>query len=128
MRSEIRQTLKNVLIIDSYNSNPDSLLSALNEFSNSGDQRKIAFIGDMLELGETSESEHKKIVDYVNLHDGFDAYFIGKEFKKVRDNDQFYFDDVEECIAQLNLDQIHEASIFLKGSRGISLEKLVEYL
>ena len=128
MRSEIRQTLKNKLIIDGYNSNPDSLISALREFARSRDDNKIAFIGDMQELGQASEVEHRKIVDFVSLHDSFDAYFIGKEFKMVRDNDQLYYNDVKECIAKLHLDQIQGATIFLKGSRGISLEKLIKHL
>ena len=51
--------------------------------------------------------------------------FIGKEFKKVV---QSSYESNEEFIKKIIKNPIKNKSILLKGSRGISLEKLVEYL
>lgn len=128
MRSEIRKTDKNVLIVDAYNSNPDSLKQALDEFTKSSAKKKIAFIGDMLELGSSSESAHRKIVDYLDSNSDTRAYFVGAEFGKVANDKHLIFKDVDECISSANISEIENATILLKGSRAIQLEKLIPHL
>ncbi len=128
MRSELRKTTKNIIILDAYNANPSSLERALKEFSEIGSSRKMAFIGDMLELGASSEMEHKKIANYVESLSRIQAYYIGTEFQRVAAPNQLIFKDVEECITFIKKQKISNFTILIKGSRGIYLEKLIPFL
>ena len=67
MRLEVIETPQGFKIInDSYNANPDSMSSALRELSSLKNNNKIiAVLGDMLELGENSSLEHKNIGEYI---------------------------------------------------------------
>lgn len=121
-RSQIIETKNNTLILDSYNANPSSMKAMLISFSEQDYTNKICILGDMLELGEYSKKEHQEITSLCkNLN--LSCYFIGEEFQKVN-NDAFKnrqdFEEQKETITG--------KTILLKGSRGIGLEKLVEYL
>jgi len=123
-RSEIIKTKNNTLILDAYNANPSSMKAMLTSFSKQDNENKLCILGDMLELGKYSEKEHQEITSLcksLNLS----CYFIGKEFQKVN-NDAFKNrQDFEE---KLTKETIRGKTILLKGSRGIGLEKLIEYL
>ena len=123
-RSEIIKTKNNILILDAYNANPSSMKAMLTSFSKQDNENKLCILGDMLELGGYSEKEHQEITSLcksLNLN----CYFIGEEFQKVN-NDAFKNrQDFEE---QIQKETIKGKTILLKGSRGIGLEKLVEYL
>jgi UDP-N-acetylmuramoyl-tripeptide--D-alanyl-D-alanine ligase len=123
-RSQIIETKNNTLILDAYNANPSSMKAMLLSFSEQDYTNKICILGDMLELGEYSKKEHQEITSLCeNLN--LSCYFIGEEFQKV--NNQAFKNrrDFEEHIQKQN---IRKKTILLKGSRGIGLEKLVEYL
>jgi UDP-N-acetylmuramoyl-tripeptide--D-alanyl-D-alanine ligase len=123
-RSQIIETKNNTLILDAYNANPSSMKAMLLSFSEQDYTDKICILGDMLELGEYSKKEHQEITSLCeNLN--LSCYFIGEEFQKV--NNQAFKNrrDFEEHIQKQN---IRKKTILLKGSRGIGLEKLVEYL
>ena len=78
----------------------------------------------MLELGESSEKEHKLIVELTNEL-GLESIFIGNEFSSVEETS---FKNTNEYSKFLKKDPIKNKSILLKGSRGIALEKLVDLL
>ena len=123
-RSQIIKTKHNTLILDAYNANPSSMQAMLISFSEQEYSNKICILGDMLELGKDSEKEHQEIVSLckkLNL----DCYYIGEEFKKVNQHSFKNRGDFEE---KLKIDNISRKTILLKGSRGIGLEKLVNYL
>jgi UDP-N-acetylmuramoyl-tripeptide--D-alanyl-D-alanine ligase len=123
-RSQIIETKNNTLILDAYNANPSSMKAMLISFSKQNYTNKVCILGDMLELGKYSKKEHQEITSLcksLNLN----CYFIGEEFQKVN-NDAFKNrQDFEE---QIQKETIKGKTILLKGSRGIGLEKLVEYL
>ena len=132
MRSQIITTDENTIIVDAYNSNPMSLQKALNDFSKLeyiGEiyTNKIAIIGDMLELGMTSSEEHRNIINFSEKSDDVEYYFIGKEFESVATSEMKVFSDVDSCADHFKTLEVQKAIIFLKGSRGIKLEKLVPY-
>ena len=63
-RSQIIKKETNTIILDAYNANPTSMMAALKNFIQSSSPNKIVFLGDMFELGVTSEEEHQYISDY----------------------------------------------------------------
>ncbi len=80
--SGMRQRIKTVggitFIEDCYNASPDSVRAAINTLSSIEAKRKIAVLGDMLELGSISEEAHKKSGKYA-AKKGIDAVFtLGK--------------------------------------------------
>ena len=122
-RSQVMNTERNTLIIDCYNANPTSMLSALESFKEFKHKNKIAILGDMMELGEDSHLEHQKIQAF--CHDyGIKTILVGSIFKAM--NDLTGFENVEDLIG--NLPKLNGSAILLKGSRSIQLEKLIPYL
>ena len=122
-RSQVLETKKNKLIIDCYNANPTSMLLALESFHAFQHQKKIAILGDMLELGRDGEQEHQKILDYCR-DNKIKLITVGPIFKKLNINEAY--ESVEQVSSELI--SMKAAVILLKGSRGIELEKLITFL
>ena len=79
-----KKSKKITLIDDSYNSNPISLKNSLDFLSKyKNNSKKIAVIGDMLELGKFSKKKHEDIGKYINVINIDKVYTIGKESKKI---------------------------------------------
>lgn len=125
-RSQIEQTENNTVIVDCYNANPTSMLSALESFEAIKHSDKIAILGDMLELGEISSEEHEKIVNWLS-DNRIHAYLVGKEFKPVA-NGFTHFETVDQLVKSLKETPIEDSLVLLKGSRGIQLEKCMDLL
>lgn len=122
-RSQIKRTDKNIIILDAYNANPSSVESALNSFAKMEGDNKVVVLGDMLELGDASTSEHQQILDLVHHH-GFKYLLVGKEYGKLTDpNHVEHFEKAQEFCATLE-----NSLILIKGSRGIKLENIVGYI
>ena len=99
------------------------MLLALESFRDFRNNKKIAIIGDMLELGEESDLEHKKIIDYCEGNN-IDFITVGPIFQKLRTEGAYQ--TVMELSSELA--KINASVILLKGSRGIELEKLITQL
>ena len=128
-RSQLIRKEKNTIIMDAYNANPTSMMMALANFANIQNNQKCVILGDMLELGEASDEEHQKIVDFVELQNFSDIYFVGPEFKKaIAGNKKKKFDNAELLSNYLKTQPIENKLILIKGSRGIHLEKILEIL
>lgn len=128
-RSEIRQTEKNILILDAYNANPSSMKVSVDNINRADAKNKTLIIGHMLELGESSIEEHKDLIDYITKLRFENVFLIGTEFKYIKIPDHFYyFDDTSTFEKHLIQQPIEDNTILLKGSRGIALEKLIPYL
>lgn len=125
-RSQITKTEKNTLIVDCYNANATSMKAALESFVAVDATSKLAILGDMLELGDISFDEHKKIVDFLQ-ENNIPAYLVGDEMKKVAQGIKS-FDSWEALLASGLINEINDHIVLLKGSRGIQLEKLIPYL
>lgn len=130
MRSQVIQTGKNLLILDAYNANPSSMKVALANFSEMPDANKIAILGEMLELGKESEQAHRELVETALKNKFSGLFLIGHSFENCLPNDTFiqHFKDTDSLIAYLKEHPVQSASIFIKGSRGNKLERIVEYL
>ena len=98
---------------------------SLNNFSEFKGSKTI-IIGDMLELGEASKSEHKAIFDLAKSLNFDEIITVGKFFNQV--NSEKSFLHYSELIEYLKKHKINSSNILLKGSRGIALEKILEFL
>lgn len=124
---------KNMLFInDSYNSNPFALkeaIKALSVFS----LPKIAVLGDMLELGEKSKYFHTQLVNpllkanfsYILTMGNFSS-LLAQRLKEKGFKDVYHFDSHEE-IAQFLKRLRKKYLIFVKGSRNMEMERVIEY-
>ena len=124
----------NELIMDAYNANPTSMKMALETFENiSTHKNKYLVLGDMLELGDISLSEHEEILKYLNGKNFYQkVIFIGEEFIKSKNNlsdlnKSMVFAknaiEVKKIIEQL---QIKNSMVLVKASRGIKAETIFE--
>jgi len=125
-RSQVIKTENNLVIMDAYNANPTSMEKAISSFyAVEGD--KILVLGDMLELGSDSLAYHQELIDKVDQQANATVYLVGKEFSKTKTSD-LKFNDYEELGAYLVQNKPTNMNILVKGSRGIKLENILEYL
>lgn len=128
-RSQVRITGKNKVICDSYNANPSSMHSALESFRALPDTNKMVILGDMLELGERSEDEHRKIIDELKSAGNIKAMLAGKNFSKVNNDKHFLtFADTAAISDYLRNNPVEGYTILVKGSRGVGLERIYDLL
>ena len=123
-RSQVLKTNNNELIIDCYNANPSSMLAALESFLKMKETNKIAILGDMLELGEESLAEHKKILIFC-FDNNLEFITVGPIFQSLNKEG---FNSIEDYKEFHSKNKLSEKTILLKGSRGIALENLIAYL
>ncbi|PKP13980.1 MAG: UDP-N-acetylmuramoyl-tripeptide--D-alanyl-D-alanine ligase [Bacteroidetes bacterium HGW-Bacteroidetes-3] len=127
-RSQLIQKGTNKIILDAYNANPSSMQAALENFAQLKDENKIVFLGDMFELGKDSATEHQKIADLVNSHNFSKVYLIGKAFSATSAKNAFVSESFESFKNSTNYSNINNATILIKGSRGMALERLLNLL
>jgi UDP-N-acetylmuramoyl-tripeptide--D-alanyl-D-alanine ligase len=99
-------------------------MESLISFNQIESSQKLVILGDMLELGSTSEVEHQAIVDYLESK-SLKAILVGTCYQKT--NSGFTtFKDTLELIPFLKQDGLENSLVLLKGSRGIKLEMLLK--
>ena len=126
-RSQMQRTRRNILIVDAYNANPSSMKAALDNFSGFDAAKKIVLLGDMLELGDESVTEHAKVLHSVADY-GFEGYFVGEEFRKAGAERCFRTSDELAAYIASHEAEFSSAAILIKGSRGTRMEKVVPTL
>lgn len=129
-RSQMLTMNSNEIILDAYNANPSSMVVALENFFQLENQNKIAILGDMFELGEESQSEHKSIVDLVVNKNSLKTFFIGNDFYENRiQSDKFnFYSSFEDFSKEFNGKEIKNTLLLIKGSRGMALERTLQLL
>jgi len=125
-----------IILDDTYNANPTSVASALRTLK-AASGRKVAILGEMLELGRSSAVEHHDIgrlagelgIDVVTaigrmaseVADG--AHLAGMTSRRLH-----VFKDKKEAMAGLRFIIKEGDTVLVKGSRGAALEEIVEWL
>lgn len=131
-RSQFERTEKNDLIIDAYNANPTSMKASLEFFTKIPTSLPTAVIlGEMKELGDVSDEEHKKVVDYLIERSFSKVFLVGNVFTSMdglQNTNFVVFATVEELIEHLKLYPLSGYYVLLKGSHSVHLERTVEYL
>ncbi|OBW42777.1 UDP-N-acetylmuramoyl-tripeptide--D-alanyl-D-alanine ligase [Chryseobacterium sp. MOF25P] len=126
MRSQIVKKDNKTLVLDTYNANPSSMSASLHNFITFEGSKTIV-IGDMLELGDESEKEHQNILKLAQDLGFNEIITVGKQFKSVNKN-SVAFESTDELIQYLKDNKINSENILLKASRGISLEKAIDFI
>ena len=126
-RSQLTHTPHNPLIVDAYNANPTSMAAALANFDVMQVKPKMAILGEMRELGDSSREEHEKMVGALQRY-GFDqVWLVGDEFAHIECPYRKFHDvaQVKAAIAQCRPQGYY---ILIKGSNGNRLFELPELL
>ncbi len=130
MRSQILIKGTNTIILDAYNANPSSMEAAINNLASMKAPRKVAILGDMFELEEEAEKEHRKIGELLNAKNFDKVYLCGRLMQAAKGSHTAsqLFEKKELLIEELKKHPIKDSTILVKASRGIGLESIVEYL
>ncbi|NCC09941.1 MAG: UDP-N-acetylmuramoyl-tripeptide--D-alanyl-D-alanine ligase [Bacteroidia bacterium] len=126
-RSQLKETEKNRLIIDAYNANPTSMMAAITNFKNMEATNKMLILGDMRELGLESFNEHQKIADHLEASNFKNVWLVGEQFAAIHHPFK-QFATAQEVIEHLEKEPVQHQTILIKGSNGIKLHTLVDYL
>jgi UDP-N-acetylmuramoyl-tripeptide--D-alanyl-D-alanine ligase len=128
-RSQIITKNNYEIILDAYNANPSSMKEAIDNFSNLDTKNKTMILGDMFELGIESAKEHQFILDLALQHNIY-TIFIGNEFykQKINHNKLMFFENFKIFEKFLIENPINAQSILIKGSRGMALERTLNFL
>ncbi|MCE3076360.1 UDP-N-acetylmuramoyl-tripeptide--D-alanyl-D-alanine ligase [Chryseobacterium gwangjuense] len=126
MRSQIVKKEDRTLVLDTYNANPSSMTASLHNFI-TFEGSKTIIIGDMLELGEESEKEHQTILNLAQELGFNEIITVGKNFKQINSS-VTSFENTSELIEYLKSHKIQSENILLKGSRGVALEKSIDFI
>ncbi|MGI8928715.1 MAG: UDP-N-acetylmuramoyl-tripeptide--D-alanyl-D-alanine ligase [Candidatus Limnocylindrales bacterium] len=122
-RAPHRTTIVNygsiVVLDDSYNASPDSMIAALDLLASfDRADRRIAILGEMLELGETSEAEHRRIERYARLAADLVIAIGPYDFAEDRDA---VMRDLGQRLRPGDM-------VLIKGSRGAAMEEFLPVL
>ena len=127
-RSQLLNIKDKKIILDAYNANPTSMQLAIESFIKlSG--KKILILGDMFELGLYTKEEHLKLIkqlEKINIK----TYFVGKEFYKLKKQSNMFsfFKTKKDVTTKISKNRIREKNILIKGSRGMKMETILDYI
>jgi len=127
-RSQIVKTASNTLICDYYNANPSSMLVAMENLNKIQAAQKVMILGDMFEMGPEAAAEHKAIIEAALQVPANEHIFVGSEFFQQQTNQGTYYETAENAINAIQAKPIANATVLIKGSRGMALERLVPLL
>lgn len=134
-RSQMVRTEHNTLIVDAYNANPSSMRASLTNFMQINADRKAVMLGDMGELGDSSDEEHSGILDLL-LKSGIDKiYLVGPEFRKALtracidlDGRVHWAENSGALAAELAQSPLDGYVVLVKGSHYMQMEKVIANL
>ena len=126
-RSQLLEKNGHHIILDAYNANPTSMSAALDNFHKMKAARKVAFLGDMFELGATAAEEHQHIADLAAELKLDQVFLVGKNFDGVNSKLPS-FESFEKVASYLKEHPLEKSTLLIKGSRGMALERIVEML
>ncbi len=129
-RSQIIQKGELTIILDAYNANPSSMRAALENLQAQASAHKTAILGDMFELGEEGPQEHKALGELTRQLGIDQVLYCGEMMKAAYDANpnSSYFESKEGLVEFLKNNPVSNGTVLIKGSRGIGLETILEYL
>jgi UDP-N-acetylmuramoyl-tripeptide--D-alanyl-D-alanine ligase len=126
-RSQIIRKEFNSIFLDAYNANPSSMEAALKNFAQSPVKNKVAILGDMFELGAYEAAEHAQMIALAASLKIDEVILVGKAFEAQNKTDKIKsFETTEEAKVYVQSKNYRGANFFIKGSRGMRLETLLD--
>lgn len=113
-----------VIINDCYNSSLESIIGGINYLKNIKND-KLLIIGDILELGKYSKKIHKKIGKVISKLKNYEVLTVGEYSKNIKG---INFNDVDNLINYLDDYNFNNKYIYVKASRRMNFDKVVEYI
>lgn len=127
-RSQIVEKGNIKIILDAYNANPSSMTVALENFGKLEVENKIAILGDMFELGQDAKKEHIAIAELANSLNISKVIFIGENFHQAIPDTNETYKSFNHFKTDFNLETLNHATLLIKGSRGMALERILDLL
>jgi len=129
-RSQMLEGGRNKLVLDSYNANPSSMREAIGGLLSYATSPTMLILGDMAELGDSSEKEHRELFLWISAQDVDQVLLIGPNFSQIYEpsNRITIFSGRKELEAYLGEEKPEGYHILLKGSRVMELERLAPLL
>ncbi len=130
MRSQVMVKGTNTIILDAYNANPSSMMAAIENMSAMKAARKVLILGDMFELEGEAEKEHRAIGAFIRAKNLDEVYLCGSLFRAALTElpQAKHFPEKPALIDDLKKNPIADATVLVKGSRGMGLEEIVPVL
>jgi UDP-N-acetylmuramoyl-tripeptide--D-alanyl-D-alanine ligase len=125
------------IIDDTYNASPTSTRAAIETLSYMQAPRKVAILGDMLELGENSDEEHARLAEDLRQANVTRVLLVGKHMQALEEallgigyqNKQVSWYMDPWGVLEVLSETLHPSDLILvKGSQGLRMEFIVEAL
>jgi len=126
-RSQLLELNGVKIVLDAYNANPTSMKAALESYAELQASKKVVVLGDMFELGESAAEEHQRIAELAEQLAFNACYLVGSHFNKTHTN-CMKFETFEDLAAILKTADLQNATVLIKGSRGMALERVLTLL
>ena len=129
-RSQMLEDGRNKLVLDSYNANPSSMREAIGGLLSYATSPTMLILGDMAELGDSSEKEHRELFHWISSLDVDQVLLLGPNFSQIYESSNriTVFSGRKELEAYLREVKPEGYHILLKGSRVMELERLAPLL
>lgn len=129
-RSQVVRLPRHIsLIMDAYNANPSSMRAAIENLFTAPEPTKFAILGDMLELGDASDEEHREIMRLMEGEPEITTLYVGETFCRLASPETMTFRDIEGLRSFLEVIEVPDESVWLlKGSHKIGLDRLKDTL
>jgi UDP-N-acetylmuramoyl-tripeptide--D-alanyl-D-alanine ligase len=119
-----------MVIDDTYNANPDSVIAAIAVLA-ARNGRRILVLGDLGELGDAAVELHAEVGRAARAAHIDDCYTLGRlttQTDRAFGSDARHFETVTDLVATLEPQLNAEATVLVKGSRAMRMERVVEGL
>lgn len=126
-RNDVLKLSNNIILIDDcYNCSYESFKAGIEQLKHY-DMNKLIIFGDILELGKYSKKIHKKIGKILKTN-RYDSLLVGNESKYCSNKYSLSFKNNQELIEYLDTIQLNNIVLYIKGSHGMKLEEVRDYI
>ena len=128
-RSQLIEKGTNTIILDAYNANPSSMQVAIRNFANMPQPQKVLILGDMFEMGPTANQEHDELLQWAVTFGFTHIYTLGQHFASISVHSVITTPSyMEELGTQVKRANYTQTAFLIKGSRGMKMEGVLDYL
>jgi len=128
-RSQLIQKGTNTILLDAYNANPSSMQVAISNFAKMPQEQKVLILGDMFEMGPTANQEHDELLQWCTQFGFTKIYTLGDFFEAISVNSGITTAaSMEQLGEEIKTVDYQNTAFLIKGSRGMKMELILDYL